>query len=312
MFHPVADSLRLERHAQVDQRFEILGQSERVEHLTNHQRVSAGVFLVHFHDIGCHVPVGFIRVGADGLQRRERLKTELAHKTRILVAIRGERLAPVPDIPIMGVALNLSIWIFKRGIRRRRTGPISMFGVFGGAPFGQGVMKKLVVGGSQTLQFRVFPIPIHPTPLHLVVAAPQRKAGAVAQAADIFNHFHVDIFQKFLRVQRIDTARENKLLPNQNAVAVAKIVKTFFLIKAAAPNAQHILVRLNRRANETFEIFIRNSRGEGIGGNPIGAFGKNLYPVDDKREGASPFIGLLAQFNRAKSQLIFALIQQDV
>ena len=55
-------------------------------------------------------------VGTDGRQRRQRLETKLAHKTRILVAVGRERLAPVPDVPIMSIALLLAVRVFKGGI----------------------------------------------------------------------------------------------------------------------------------------------------------------------------------------------------
>ena len=59
----------------------------------------------------------------------------------------------------------------------------------------------------------------------------------MAQTAHILNHFHFYVIKKFLRVERINTARENKFLPDQNSIAVAKIVKAFLFIKAATPNA---------------------------------------------------------------------------
>ena len=68
----------------------------------------------------------------------------------------------------------------------------------------------------------------------------------MAQAADILDHFHADIFEEFRVVQRIDAAREDELLPDQDAIAIAEIVKAFFFIKTTAPDAQHILVRLSR------------------------------------------------------------------
>ena len=47
---------------------------------------------------------------------RQRLEAKLAHKPRVLVAIRGERLPPVPHVPVMRVALDLPIRVLERRI----------------------------------------------------------------------------------------------------------------------------------------------------------------------------------------------------
>jgi hypothetical protein len=72
----------------------------------DHQAVAAGILLVLFHDVGGHVPVGFVGVGADRRQRRQRLEAELAHEARVLVAVGGEGLAAVPHVPVVRVALR--------------------------------------------------------------------------------------------------------------------------------------------------------------------------------------------------------------
>ena len=68
---------------------------------------------MELHDVGGHVPIGFLGVGADGGQGRQCLETELAHKARVLVAVSGERFAPMPYVPIMGIALLLAVRISK-------------------------------------------------------------------------------------------------------------------------------------------------------------------------------------------------------
>ena len=158
-------------------------------------------------------------------------------------------------------------------------------------------MEKLVIGLFQILEFRPIPVPIHPAPFHFIVPTPQRQAGAMAQAADILDHLHVNIFKEIRVIQRVNTAGKDKLLPDQDAIAIAQIVKTLILIKSAAPDTQHVLVGLGRRADQSFQIFVRDAGGERIGRDPVGAFGKDGNAVDDKNKGASPFILLLAQFN---------------
>ena len=100
-----------------------------------------------------------------------------------------------------------------------------MIRVFRGTPFLQGVMEKLIVRGFHILEFVAVPPPIYPSPFHLVVAAPEREAGPMAQAPDVLNHLCTDILKKLGIAKRVDTARKDELLPDEQAVAVAEVVK---------------------------------------------------------------------------------------
>jgi len=116
VLNTIADAFRLENHTQVHQRIKILWQAEGVQHLGNHQGVSAVVFLVPFHDVGCHVPIRFLCVGADCREGGQSLESKLTHEPRVLVAVCGKWFATMPDIPVMGISLFLSIGIFKRRV----------------------------------------------------------------------------------------------------------------------------------------------------------------------------------------------------
>ena len=71
-----------------------------------------------------------------------------------------------------------------------------MIGVLGLAPGGQCMVKELAICSLQTLEFGNLPVPVDPTPFHLIIAAPQRKAGAMTQAAYIINYFQMDILEE--------------------------------------------------------------------------------------------------------------------
>ena len=75
----------------------------------------------------------------------------------------------------------------------------------------------------------------------------------MAQAADVLNHFDVHIFKKAGIIQRVDAAGEDKILPDQDAVAVAQVVKALFFVEAAAPDPQHVLVRLGCSTDQPFQ-----------------------------------------------------------
>ena len=129
------------------------------------------------------------------------------------------------------------------------------------------------------------------------------------QAPDVFDHFDADVLDKVGIVERVNAARKDKILPDQDAIAVAKIVKALILVKAAAPHAQHVLVRLGCRTDQVLQGSLGQARGEGIGRNPVGAFGKEGLAVDHKSERAPPFVWLLPQLNRAQTQLVGLFIQ---
>ncbi len=98
-----------------------------------------------------------------------------------------------------------------------------MVGVFGGDHVGQQVMEHAVVAGLESLVGRVrrlVPAPFGPTLFHLVVAAPQRQAGAVPQPADVLDSFDAHVFGKGV-VFGIDAAGKDEILPDEQAIAVA-------------------------------------------------------------------------------------------
>ncbi len=84
----------------------------------------------------------------------------------------------------------------------------------------------------------------------------------MAQSAHILHNLNTHVFQEFRIVQRINAARKDEILPDQDAVPVAQIVESLFLIEATAPNAQHVLVRLGSRANERLQGVIGDARRE--------------------------------------------------
>ena len=52
----------------------------------------------------------------------------------------------------------------------------------------------------------------------------------MAQAAHIFHHFYANILHKIGILQRINAASEGEILPDEDSVSVAQIVKTLTLV----------------------------------------------------------------------------------
>src|SRR5450759_836665 len=132
----------------------------------------------------------------------------------------------------------------------------------------------------------------------------------MTQAADILDHLCTDVFQEVGGIQRVNTAREDELLPDQDAITIAEIVKALIFIESTAPDAQHVLVRLGCRTDQPFQLFASYPGGEGVSRSPVGALDKDRDTVDYKDKGASPLVFLLAQFNRTQPKLVRSQIQK--
>jgi hypothetical protein len=70
-------------------------------------------------------------------------------------------------------------------------------------------------------------------------------------------------------------------------------------------------VRLGCRTDQPLQGGLGQARGERIGRNPVGTFGKERPAVDHKGKGAPPGVRLLPQLDRAQAQLIGLFVQDD-
>ncbi len=91
----------------------------------------------------------------------------------------------------------------------------------------------------------------------------------MAQPADVLEHFLLQVGDKIRAIERVDAAGKDKVLPDENAVAVAEVVEAFLLVEAAAPDTQHVLMRQRGIADQLFEESVGKLRGEGMGRDPV-------------------------------------------
>jgi hypothetical protein len=89
-----------------------------------------------------------------------------------------------------------------------------------------------------------------------VAAAPQRKAGMVADAPNGIRGFPANVGNEGGIVVRVHRTGERKVLPDQNAVRVAHLVKVVGLVQAAAPHAQHVEARVARLINTLLDAWV--------------------------------------------------------
>ena len=116
VLHAVADPFCLEDLAEVNPGFEILWHSKGFGHLGDDQPIAVVAPLVVFHDVRSQVSVFRLGVEFNCLYCWESLETELTHETRVGSPVGGEWLATMPHIPIMGIALDLTVGILERCI----------------------------------------------------------------------------------------------------------------------------------------------------------------------------------------------------
>src|SRR5438067_10549604 len=122
-----------------------------------------------------------------------------------------------------------------------------------------------------------------PSGLDLVVAAPDDDARMVAQPTDVIRRLLPHVSQERL-VARIHAARKHELLPDEYAHLIAEIVEIIGLINPAAPDAQHIHVRVADGFDELTIARACDARGKTVGRNPVAALGEDGHAVDYERE----------------------------
>ena len=87
---------------------------------------------------------------------------------------------------------------------------------------------------------------------------------------------------------------EHKVLPYHNSEFVADLVKLVGLVISAAPDANHIHVRVAGRQEVLANRLRLHARGEAIEGNDICALGENGNAIDNELERPSPLIWISA------------------
>ncbi len=137
-----------------------------------------------------------------------------------------------------------------RVLRRGGTGlPVEPVGVLPLQDAGDGLgedepvveLEELpVLGGELGL-----PAPLLPADGDLVVAVPEHDRGVVPEPPHVVHRLPPDVADHLL-VARVHRAREHHVVPDQQPLLVAQLVENVVVVLPAAPEAQHVLVRLQR------------------------------------------------------------------
>ena len=101
---------------------------------------------------------------------------------------------------------------------------------------------------------------------------------------------------------RVERAGEHEILPDEQAVCIAKLVEVIRLVESPAPDADHVHVRPHGAAEQLFRHGARLARGQSVGGNPVRALAENGQTIDDDRHRDTVGVALVFQFHRAQAE----------
>src|SRR5579884_3866376 len=156
----------------------------------------------------------------------------------LLAEVPGE--IAMPDLPVMQVPLRHTVVVIAS---IRAAGPVRRFSIQFFDDLGG---QLVVVERARHGIVRLIPVGAVMNPLVFVVAAPERHAGMVAQAAYLVTRLGFYLLDKAARMLWIHGASEHKILPDQDAQLITKLVEDPMFIDATAPDPQHIHMRLLR------------------------------------------------------------------
>ncbi len=220
-------------------------------HVASDAQIADPAALMSGHDFRLDVPVFRQRIGFHGAELRERLEPIFAHEAADVFVKVVERMFAVPDAPVMDIpALGVVTCEFAM-LQKGRGRPVKQARVVGVDHCGKHLVEHVFVSLPDVfaLLFRVllFPAPafelveIGPGHIDLVVAAPKRNTGVVAQAFDVVDGLGLHILKE-LGIARVHGAGEHEILPDQDAALVAQLIKIILFVEAAAPYPEHVHV----------------------------------------------------------------------
>src|SRR5262245_54282787 len=118
---------------------------------------------------------------------------------------------------------------------------------------------------------------------------------------DVAQSFRLDFRFEWLSLG-IGGAGEEKILPHQNPLLIADIVKLVRFVNPAAPDAQHVHVGIQSRLNTLLVTLARaGAIEEAIVGDPIEAFAEDRLAIDLQRKSAADVVGMGVEFDRAEA-----------
>ncbi len=108
------------------------------------------------------------------------------------------------------------------------------------------------------------------------------------QAGHLIAQLGFDICKES-RIGRVHGATEHAVLPHQDALLVTELVEVLLFVQAASPDAQHVHVCIDGILQQLIVAFTREPAHEGVQGNPVGTFCKDVPAVHRENHALSAF-----------------------
>ena len=306
------DSLCLQHLAHIQETGEILRLGVVLGNVVMNDGVAFVVLLVHQHhrrkDSGA--VLGFSKA----LHRaplRERLEAVFGDEPPVMLLVVRERHAAVPHAPVVHVASLVGIGdgLVIGTPRARPVGRLRVEPRYdprqNAAELGQVVLPHLKSDFSRKL---VPAVPSH-RGLSLVVAAPQRDAGVVAQAAHLVLGLSFNVLFEGIRT-RLPIVPKHEVLPHHQAKLVADRKELVCFVVAAAPVPNHVHICVARRLQNAPVVSRRHAVGKAIERNHVRALGENRNPIDNQFKRPAPLVQFAIQHNRSQPGLGLSLLSR--
>ena len=236
VLHRVAHGLRLHELRGVDKQRQACRIAEIFREICHHLGVAAAAFLVALHHVGEGIAI--LRLGErfDRLHRGHRFKAEFGSITEQVAAVFREGPEAVPNLPVVRVAACFVLRQVEIAAGGRAGRPVEGVRILAAQNFGDHIAVHARV---IALELRRFAVTVIEETFHLVVPAPERQAGVVADAPRIFLDLARDVCFKRFR-QAVGGTGKHEILPYQQAQLVAGIVEGVVRVVAAAPHAHRV------------------------------------------------------------------------
>ena len=124
----------------------------------------------------------------------------------------------------------------------------------------------------------------------------------VAQTLDVVDGFHAHVLQQ-RPFGRVDRTGVHEILPDQDALTVAKLIEIVVFVDAAAPDPEHVHIDVDRVLDRALVGFGSDAGQEAVAGDVVGALAENGFAVEQEPQAASVGVGLLFDGDGAEPDL---------
>ena len=310
--HDPPEMLDAEAHAvgliqlgEVGEGIVILREAVELTDVMEDGRVATAVFLVGLEGGTEDVEILRIAEGRGDLGMGKGLHAELGAEAVEMLLVGFHRLAPVPDIPEMGVTgvlVDASLLVALRVVRG--TWPVAR----GSVVSGDGIGKDLVEEGFERLLTFRRGLDRLRIELDLVVAAPEREGSVVMETLHLLHGLGFGGCKECL-VAGIKRAGVHEILPDHQTEFVTEIVKRPMLVDATPPDADHVHVGFGCRLQRGLVVLALEPVREDVVGDPIGTLGEDRPPVDKEAETGAELIRRLIECDRAQADAALPAVE---